>query len=120
MRGDGSMAKRGGDNGLLILGASLLVGWVALSWLKTGRGENNSPLIPDAIEDPIDRVVATLNNIFGQRWVTAGLNALQAQLQVAMPGVAGLVDAVYQAEQNYGYLTGAGKKQVAVRYAYGR
>ena len=114
------MAKRGGGNEWLAVGLTVLVGWVALSYLKTGRGTNNSPLLPDTIEDPIDRVVGALNNIFGQRWVTAGLNALQAQLQVAMPGVAGLVDAVYRAEQNYGHLTGAAKKQAAQRYAYGR
>ena len=113
------MAKRGGDNALVALGVTALLGFVAMAYLKTGRGQINSPLVPDRIEDPIDRVVATLNNIFGRKWVTAGLNALQAQLHVTLPGMASLVDAVYWAEQNYGHLAGAAKKQLAKRYAMG-
>ena len=114
------MAKRGGDNALVALGVTALLGFMAVAYLKTGRGQSNSPLVPDRLEDPIDKVVATLNNIFGRRWVTAGLNALQTQLHVALPGMSSLVDAVYWVEQNYGHLAGAAKKQHAKHIAMGR
>jgi hypothetical protein len=110
------MAKRGGGNqGLILLGAA--VAGVLLLYLKTGRGENNSPLIPDSIEDPIDRIVYALNQKFGRRWVNLGLDVLQAYIERAMPGVASLVNRVYQAEAAYAQYANAGraKKQFALR-----
>ena len=116
------MAKRGGDDGW-VLGALLLagVGTLVYAYTKSGRGENNSPLILDAIEDPIDRVVAALNQIVGRNWVNYGLDYLQARIERTMPGVAGLVNAVLWAEQAYRQTPGAGsaKKQAALRLARG-
>lgn len=109
-----AMAKRGSSDGWVVLGLSVLVGWVVLSYAKSGMGKNNSPLIPDFVEDPIDNVVGTLNNIFGQNWVTAGIHSLQAQFRLAMPAVAAVVDVVYWVEQHYGHLTGGAKKQLAI------
>jgi len=110
------MAKKRGDGGLVVLlGAVAAFG--LLAYLKTGRGKDNSPLLPDALENQIERVVASLNQIFGRRWVDYALNVLQAQLERTMPGVAGLVDVVYQVEQKYRQVPSAGsaKKNEAVR-----
>ena len=107
------MAKRGGGDAgkvLLLLGSAALV-----AYLIGGRGKNNSPLLPDAIDDPIDRVVGALHNMFGQRWVNVALNYLQTQMELAMPGTAAFVKAVHWAEQNYGRHPGAFKKQAALR-----
>lgn len=68
---------------------------MGLAWLTTGRGQDNSPLIPDKIEDRIDFVVNSLNKRFGSQWVTFGLDALQGYLEKAFPQVAGLIHAVY-------------------------
>ena len=115
------MAKSGGDDALkLVLGGLAVVGAVwALSWLQTGRGTNNSPLVPDAIEDPLDRVVAALNDKFGHQWVDRTLNVLQAYIERTMPEVAGLVSLVHRAERAYSGFAGSVKKQAARRYALG-
>jgi hypothetical protein len=106
------MAKRGGGDGGKVL---LAIGGVALlAWLLSGRGKQNSPFIPDVIENELDRVVEALNRRFGHRWVTYGLDALQAFLQRALPGPAGLLNTVLWVEQNYAHLTGSAKKQLAV------
>jgi hypothetical protein len=107
------MAKRGGGDLWQVLG---VIGVVALmAYAVSGRGKNNSPLLPDAIEDPIDRVVAKLNQMFGEQWVTAGLNYLQSQMALAMPGAAAFVNAVHWVEQNYVGQPGPVKKQAALQ-----
>ena len=107
------MAKRGGGDLWQVLG---VIGVVALmAYAVSGRGKNNSSLLPDAIEDPIDRVVAKLNQMFGERWVTAGLNYLQSQMALAMPGAATFVNAVHWVEQNYAGQPGPVKKQAALQ-----
>jgi hypothetical protein len=113
------MAKRGGGGGdvLEALGyAALFVGAVVgLSYLTSGRGKNNSPFVPDAIEKRMDDVVEALNNIVGHRWVTVTLDYLQAQMALAVPGAAAFVKAAHWAEQHYGGHPGAIKKQMALR-----
>jgi hypothetical protein len=106
------MAKRGGGNGETILLG--IAGVVVLAWLLKGRGEQNSRLIPDSIENQLDRVVDALNRQFGHRWVTLGLNALQTYLQRALPGPAALLNTILWVEQNYSHLAGSAKKQLAV------
>lgn len=107
------MAKRGGgDAGKLLL---LLGGAALLVYLLGGRGKDDSLLLPDSIEDRIDRVVAALNQRFGKRWVDVALDVLQHQVQLAMPGAAALVSAVYRAERYYAGRAGAVKKQAAKR-----
>jgi hypothetical protein len=112
------MAKRGDGGGLMVvLGFAVAAG--LLIYLKTGRGETDSPFLPNAIEDRIDRVVSALNQIFGPRWVTYGMNVLQSRLEAVMPGTAALVDVVYRAEQAYASRPNAGwaKKQYALHLA---
>jgi hypothetical protein len=106
------MAKAGGGDGgklLLAIGGVLL-----LAWLLDGRGKQNSPLVPDALENQLDQVVEALNRKFGHRWVTLGLDTLQTYLQRTLPGPAGLLNTVLWVEQNYAHLAGGAKKQFAV------
>ena len=112
--------KSGGDGWLwtiaLIGGAAILY-----AYSTTGRGSDNSPLIPDALEDPIDRVVAALIRAFGPKWVNWGLDALQSHIQRTMPEVAWLVNAVHWVEQasNHTPMSGPAKKQAAIKVARG-
>lgn len=107
------MAKKGGgDVGQVLL---VLGGVALLAYLIGGKGKNNSPLLPDFIDDPIDRVVAALNNMFGQHWVNLALTYVQAQMELAMPGAAALVNAVHWAERNYAGQPGAIKRRAARR-----
>ena len=110
------MAKKGDGGGGWIL---LLLAAAGLIYLTSGRGEDDSPQIPNELEDQIDFVVAALNERFGHQWVTFGLDVLQAHLERAFPQVAALVHAVYSAEQAYRHMPKAGyaKKQAAVRMA---
>jgi hypothetical protein len=106
------MARRGGgDEALKVVGA-VAVGALLL-WLISGRGKNNSLFIPDAIEDRIDRLVEVFNGAFGQRWVDAGLNALQAHIERTMPQLAALVNAVYWVEKQYRFYPNAGATKKA-------
>jgi hypothetical protein len=111
------MAKKGGGGGWALLGFGSAV--ILLAYLTSGRGEENSPIIPDSLEDKIDLVVDRLNKKFGSQWVTFGLDVLQAHLQRTVPQAAWLVNAVYSAEQAYGYIqkAGATKKQAALQSA---
>jgi len=107
------MARRGSDGAAKIAGAVLL--GVALVYLVTGRGRNNSLYIPDALEDRIDRLVDALNGAFGQRWVDYGLDALQAHIERTMPQLAALTRVVYWAERQYRFHSHAGAaKKTAV------
>jgi len=91
------MAKKGGGDGWALLGFG--AAFVALAWLTSGRGQNNSPLIPDSLEDQIDLAVDSLNRHFDHQWVTYGLNALQTHLERTQPQVAWLVRVLYEVEQ---------------------
>lgn len=106
------MAKRGGGDAGTVLFA--IGGVVLLAWLLSGRGKQNSPLVPDAIENQLDRLVDALNGKFGHRWVAYGLDFLQAYLQRALPGPAGLLNTVLWVEQTYAHLPGSAKKQLAI------
>jgi hypothetical protein len=105
------MSRTGGDDALKIVGTVVL--GVALVYLITGRGKNNSSLIPDAVEDQIDHLIEALNRAFGQRWVDHGLNVLQAHIGRTMPQLATLVQAVYWAEQQYRFYSNAGAAKKA-------
>jgi hypothetical protein len=111
------MAKKGVDGNVVqALGyAAVFVGafW-ALSYFTSGRGKNNSPFVPDAIENRLDDVVEALNKMFGHHWVNLALNHLQSQLALAVPGAAAVVNAVHWAERTYWGQSGAIKKQAAL------
>jgi hypothetical protein len=112
-------AKGGGNGGWGFLGGILVV--VGLIYLKTGRGENDAPLIPNSLEGKIDLVVAALNQQFGHQWVGVALDALQAHIERTVPQVAALVNAVQAAEKAYRNIPNAGsaKKQYALQIARG-
>jgi len=115
------MAKRGGGDGwILALGAVAVMG-LLYAYAQTGKGENNSPLIPDSIEDRIDRVVSALNQTFGSWWVDRGFDAVRAYVERTMPEVAWLVNALFRVEQEYSHIRNAGriKKQAALRLVRG-
>jgi hypothetical protein len=93
------MAKKNNDDWLKIL---LFVGGGALLlyYAQAGQGEDkNAALIPDSLEDCIDRVVAELNNQFGQRWVTLSFALLSSYLTSVLPAdVVRLVGVIHQVE----------------------
>lgn len=76
-----------------ILGAGTLL------YLATGRREEDSPFIPNSVEDHIDRLVAFLDRTIGKPWVDLGLDALQSRLSLSYPGMTGVLNAVFYAEQ---------------------
>lgn len=108
------MAKKGDGEGWALLG--FLIAALGLIYLKTGRGEDDSPLIPNTLEGKIDLVVAALNRHFGHQWVNLGLNVLQTHLERTVPQVAALVNAIYEVEKisRYVQMTGPEKRQAAV------
>lgn len=116
--------KSGGGEGLALLG--LLGVFFGLAWLVSGRGQDNSPLVPDPLEDQIDRAVDSLNKWFGHQWVTFTLNQLQAHLERTRPEVAWLVYTLLAVEQesiNWPRMTKLAlsqrKKQTALRMIRG-
>lgn len=111
------MAKNGGGGWVVVV----LLAALGIAYLSTGRGEQNSPLIPDSIEGKIDLVVKALNDHFGHQWVNYGLDALQSYLQRAFPQVAAFVYVVYEVEQlsknNFNAMGGPAKQQLAAQMA---
>jgi len=95
------MASKGGGEGWWWLLALLALGGLAY-YSQTGREEGqDSALIPNRIEDPIDRLVALLNQRFGPQWIDAGVYGIRLYLRSAAPGLLYLADAVAAAEQRY-------------------
>lgn len=83
-----------------LLGLAVFGGTIALyTYLKTGVGAQKSPFLPDVVEDKIDALVGWLNKKYGRRWVQRGLSTLQHAVEVGMPGLAGVLNAVFAAEQ---------------------
>lgn len=114
------MAKKKNDDWLKVL---LLIGGGALVlyYAQAGRGEeNNAALIPDSLEDRIDRVVARLNGRFGQAWVDRSLNVLSFYLKSVLPSNAvTLVSVIHQVElrSRQVQMTSFQKQQAAVNQA---
>jgi hypothetical protein len=110
------MARKGDDTWKVLGAGALFLGafWY-LAYLKSGKGENNSPFVPDAIENRLDHVVAALNQQFGQYWVNTALSFLQRHIELAFPGTAALVNAAHWAERNHAGQPGFVKKQAALR-----
>ena len=118
-----AIGKGGGDDwGALIALLLLGVGAIAYVYTKSGRGEENSPFIPDSLEGKIDLVVKRLNDHFGKQWVNYGLDVLQSYLAKVLPPevvmVANAVIAVEQASR-YRAVSGLAKQQAAVRQLRG-
>ncbi len=106
------MAQRRGTDPLIGLGLSAAL-VILLAYLQRGRGKANAPLIPDAVENQIDRVVAALNRTFGHQWVNSALDTLQGRLEQALPGMNHVLSAVYWAERTLGPGKGGAKRQAA-------
>lgn len=111
------MGRRKSD-GNKVLGFLLIgLGAVCLYYLKAGTGQgNNAALLPDSLEDRIDRLVDTLNAKVGKNWGNWGAAFLKSYLQnVLPPTVVALVDVVYAVEQEgkRTRMTGQAKRQLA-------
>lgn len=79
--------------------AALGVGAGLFYYLRAGLGKKDSALIPESIEARIDKVVETLNQKFGKRWVNRGVSTLQAGLAVVLPTpLVGLIELVHRVE----------------------
>lgn len=100
--------------------AATALGVGLLYYLKSGIGDSRSSLIPNSIEERLDRLVEALNQRFGKQWVTQALSSLQAGLEKFLPApLVALVEVVYRVEQTgqeAGW-SGAQKRREAVEMA---
>jgi len=118
-----TMAKKSNGNSTgWKVAAGVLLGGLALYYIKAGAGsEHNAALIPDAIEDQLDRVVDALNRKFGRTWVKSRLATLEQGLSSMLPTpLVALVSVVQQTEQwaegqrlRGRFVTGAQKRRYA-------
>jgi hypothetical protein len=94
------MAKKMSDGDKLLVGLGVGLGLIGLYYLTSGYDrENNAVLIPDSLEDRIDRVVDTLNTSIGKQWVYQGAEMLRFILRKSLPPqLVALVDVVYAVE----------------------
>jgi hypothetical protein len=95
------MAKKMSDSEKLLVGVGVGLGLIGLYYLTAGYDqENNAALIPDPLEDRIDRVVNSLNANVGKEWGYQGAETLKVILRRALPPyLVALVDVVYAVEQ---------------------
>lgn len=95
------MGKKMSDGEKLLVGVSVGLGLIGLYYLTAGYDqENNAALIPDSLEDRIDRVVNTLNANVGKEWGYQGAETLKVILRRALPPyLVALVDIVNTVEQ---------------------
>lgn len=102
----------------------LALGAVTLYYLKVGSDrENNAALIPDSLEDRIDRVVGALKARFGKNWGDWGAETLKSYLQNTLPRpLVALVNVVSTVEQEarHIHMTSHTKQQRAVTIATAR
>jgi hypothetical protein len=99
------MFKRKNRKNLLgiLIGAGSVVtlglGAALLHYLRSGVGDADASLIPNSIEERLDKVVEALNKKFGKRWVNRGVATLQAGLSTVLPApLVGLVEVVHRVE----------------------
>lgn len=97
------MSGRNGSGGglvALLVGGVVVAGGLLLHYLTSGVGEDDASLIPNAIEDRLDRVVDALNRRFGKQWVQYGIDTLRSGLASMLPQpMVQLVSVVHQVEQ---------------------
>lgn len=95
------MGKRKSDGDKLIGAVLIALGAACLYYLKAGATDkDNAALIPDAVEDRVDALVAALNAGVGKDWGKYGAEALKLSLRDALPApMVALVDIVYAVEQ---------------------
>lgn len=88
----------------LIIGAAMTaataLGVGLLYYLKSGAGEADASLIPNSVEQRLDRLVEALNKRFGKQWVTEAMDTLQAGLTKVLPApLVALVEVVHRVER---------------------
>jgi hypothetical protein len=109
------MGKRNDSGwGWLFVGVAALV----VIYTQTGREENNATLIPDRLENQIDREVKVLNDRFGKRWVDSLLDVLAFSAQRALPQpLRTVLDVIISVEQmsRDRYMSPIEKQQTAVQ-----
>ncbi|EYF06959.1 hypothetical protein [Chondromyces apiculatus] len=89
------MAKKSFPWGKVALVGGTLAGVALAYYARRGAGsEKNAVLIPDVIEDEIDKVVDQLNERFDREWVTRGLDALTLGLAATLSPTGKLLLAV--------------------------
>jgi hypothetical protein len=95
------VGKRKSDGDKLIGAVLIALGAACLYYLKAGATEkDNAALIPDAVEDRVDALVAALNARVGKDCVKYGAEALKLSLRGALPvPIVALVNVVYAVEQ---------------------
>lgn len=98
------MSGRNGSGGglaaLVVGGVVFAAGGLLLHYLTSGVGEDDASLIPNAIEDRLDRIVDALNRRFGKQWVQYGIDTLRSGLASVLPQpMVQLVSVVHQVEQ---------------------
>lgn len=112
------MARGSGSGGDTLKFLAALAGGLFLLYKVTGLRNQNSPFIPDAIEDQIDSAVAALDRAFGKRWVDQGLNRVEQMVRASLNATApGLAEAIFAAEQvgRQTGMSGLQKRQHAIR-----
>lgn len=84
----------------LVIGGSVVGGFL-LYYLMAGAGpEKNAVLIPDAVEDRLDLLIEALDERFGKAWVDRGVSLLKSALSETLPApLVALVDVVATAEK---------------------
>lgn len=97
------MSGRNGSGGglaALLVGGVVVAGGLLLHYLTSGVGDDDASLIPNAIEDRLDRIVDALNRRFGKQWVQYGIDTLRSGLAGMLPQpMVQLVSVVHQVEQ---------------------
>lgn len=88
----------------LIMGAvvasATALGVGLLYYLKAGLAQSEATLIPDLLEQRLDKVVAALNRRFGKHWVEQALGTLKTGLETMLPApLVALVEVVHRVEQ---------------------
>jgi hypothetical protein len=84
--------------------AAVAVGAVGVGalvhYLKNGAGsDKNAVLIPDVIEDPLDKLVDALNRRYGKQWGDQVVSVLESGLeQMLPPAVLSLVKIAHRVE----------------------
>jgi hypothetical protein len=115
------MAKRKNNSDWWLGVLFVAVGVGILYYVQTGLGrENDSALLPNKLEGQIDLLVTRLNQAFGTKWVTFGLDVLthfvRANLSAPLVDLVGVVVAV-ENESKRRSMTSKQKQHMAVRLA---
>lgn len=100
-----TQTDRGGDGwtqaAVVAAGAVGALGIGAfVHYLKNGAGsDKNAVLIPDIIEDPLDKLIDALNRQFGKTWGDQAVSVLEKGLEsVLPPAVVSLVKIAHKIE----------------------